>query len=234
VEKANTHGTTETTGSVIARVSIASKWIRKRPRHRGAAKLHPVLIQAATLVGWTSRTLLEFAIGIASGFIATCGGEPSGTIQVRTEADAVVLIYRVRSLLAAEWKSIEQCVRITWTNCHFDGRRPWFVCSVRANGRHCGRRVAVLYGAGELFACRNCHQLANESQRALSRSPRSTIRPRSARPASADGVGSFTGPLVVGALVAFGLSTAGIFVAIALPARVAAATTAVVGRVKPA
>jgi MFS transporter, AAHS family, 4-hydroxybenzoate transporter len=47
-------------------------------------------------------------------------------------------------------------------------------------------------------------------------------------------IGSFTGPLVVGSLVAAGLSTADIFVAIALPALVAAATTAVVGRVKPA
>jgi MFS transporter, AAHS family, 4-hydroxybenzoate transporter len=47
-------------------------------------------------------------------------------------------------------------------------------------------------------------------------------------------IGSLTGPLVVGSLVAAGLSTAGIFVAIALPALVAAATTAVVGRVKPA
>jgi MFS transporter, AAHS family, 4-hydroxybenzoate transporter len=47
-------------------------------------------------------------------------------------------------------------------------------------------------------------------------------------------VGSFTGPLVVGSLVAAGISTAGIFVAIALPALVAALTTAVVGRVKPA
>jgi MFS transporter, AAHS family, 4-hydroxybenzoate transporter len=47
-------------------------------------------------------------------------------------------------------------------------------------------------------------------------------------------VGSFTGPLVVGSLVAFGLSTAGIFVAIALPALLAVITTAVVGRVKAA
>jgi MFS transporter, AAHS family, 4-hydroxybenzoate transporter len=47
-------------------------------------------------------------------------------------------------------------------------------------------------------------------------------------------VGSFTGPLAVGSLVALGLSTAGIFVAIAVPALLAAATTAVVGRVKPA
>ena len=54
----------------------------------------------------------------------TCGSEPSSTIRVRTEQDAVVLIYRARSLLAAEWKAIEQRVRITWTNCHFGGRRP--------------------------------------------------------------------------------------------------------------
>jgi MFS transporter, AAHS family, 4-hydroxybenzoate transporter len=47
-------------------------------------------------------------------------------------------------------------------------------------------------------------------------------------------VGSFTGPLAVGSLVAFGLSTAGIFVAIALPALLAVATTAVVGGVKAA
>jgi MFS transporter, AAHS family, 4-hydroxybenzoate transporter len=46
--------------------------------------------------------------------------------------------------------------------------------------------------------------------------------------------GSFTGPLVVGSLVHFGLSTAGIFVAIALPALIAVITTAVVGRAKVA
>ena len=62
----------------------------------------------------------------------TSGGEASGTINVRTEADAVVLIYRVRSFLAG-WKSIEQ-------------------------------RVAVLYAAGELFACRCCCELAYASQ----------------------------------------------------------------------
>ena len=53
---------------------------------------------------------------------------PSGIIKVRAEPDAVVLIYRARSLLAAERKPIEQRVPTTWTNCHFGGRRPWFVC----------------------------------------------------------------------------------------------------------
>jgi hypothetical protein len=129
---------------------------------------------------WHREGSLSF--GQSFSWSWTCGGESSGAIQVRTEPEAVVLICRARSLLAAEWKSIEQRVPITWTNCHFGGRRPWFVCSVRANGRYCGRRVAVLYGAGELFACRNCHQLAYESQqedpfvRSLKRSQKIRMR----------------------------------------------------------
>jgi hypothetical protein len=94
----------------------------------------------------------------------TCGGEPWGTISVHAECDAVVLIYRARSWATTEWKSIEQRVPITWTACHLGGRRPWFVCSVRSNGRYCGRRVAMLYGASELFACRRCYGLAYASQ----------------------------------------------------------------------
>ena len=80
----------------------------------------------------------------------TSGGEPSGTINVRTEVDEVVLIYCVRSFLAG-WKSIEQRVPITWTHCHLGGRRPWFICSARtqrtilraAGGRAVSRRRIV-------------------------------------------------------------------------------------------
>jgi hypothetical protein len=85
------------------------------------------------------------------------GGEPSGSIGVRTEADAVVLMFHARRGGDTEWKSVEQCVPITWTACHLGGRRPWFCCL-------CGRRVALLYGAGELFACRRCCGLAYQSQ----------------------------------------------------------------------
>jgi hypothetical protein len=94
----------------------------------------------------------------------TRGGEPAGSISVRTEKDAVVLIYRSRSWGGSEWKSIEQRVPIAWTACHLGGRRPWFVCPVYSNGQYCGRRVALLYGAGELFACRRCYGLAYSSQ----------------------------------------------------------------------
>jgi hypothetical protein len=112
----------------------------------------------------------------------TCLGEPSSTINVRIEEDAIVLIYRARSLLSAEWRRIEQRVPIAWSNCHFGGRRPWFTCCARVNGRYCGRRVAVLYAAGELFACRICCNLAYESQqgspvlRSLSRSQKIRVR----------------------------------------------------------
>ncbi len=94
----------------------------------------------------------------------TCAGEPSGSISVRTEADAVVLIFRSRSGQDSEWKSVEQRVPIIWTECHLGGRRAWFRCTVHCRGRYCGRRVALLYGAGELFACRRCYGLAYASQ----------------------------------------------------------------------
>jgi hypothetical protein len=74
----------------------------------------------------------------------TRGGEPSGDINVRTEREAVVLIYRVRSRGTTEWKSIEQRVPLTWTTCHLGGRRPWFICSSYSTGQYCGRRIAVL------------------------------------------------------------------------------------------
>jgi hypothetical protein len=101
---------------------------------------------------------------------------------VRVDEDAVVLTYGARSLLATEWKRTEQRVPLVWTNCHFCGRRPWFTCCARVNGRYCGRRVAVLYAAGELFACRSCYNVAYESQqgsstlRSLSRSLKIRVR----------------------------------------------------------
>lgn len=93
----------------------------------------------------------------------TCNGEPDGSIRIRTETDRLVLSYRILQS-GGEWEAVEQRVSIVWTPCRFGGRRPWFICSVSANGRYCGRRVAKLYGAGKLFACRHCYHLAYASQ----------------------------------------------------------------------
>jgi hypothetical protein len=94
----------------------------------------------------------------------TCGGQSAGSIRVRAESAAVVLSYRSSSSGSNEWKSIQQKVPIRLTACHLGGVRPWFVCSVYCDGRYCGRRAAILYGAGELFACRQCYGLAYASQ----------------------------------------------------------------------
>jgi hypothetical protein len=86
----------------------------------------------------------------------TRNNEPAGNIGILTEHDAIVLIYRSRPYGSTEWKGIRQRVPITWTECHFGGRRPWFRCTVYARGRYCGRRVATIYHAGDVFACRRC------------------------------------------------------------------------------
>jgi hypothetical protein len=94
----------------------------------------------------------------------THGGKAAGSITVRVECDAVVLSYRSCSWGSSEWKSIQQRVPISLTACHLGGQRAFFICSVYCNGRYCGRRAAILYGAGELFACRRCYGLSYASQ----------------------------------------------------------------------
>ena len=64
---------------------------------------------------------------------------------------SVFLIFRSQHPGETEWRSIEQRVPILWTACHLGGGRPWFRCTVYSNGQYCGRRVAVLYGAGDLL-----------------------------------------------------------------------------------
>jgi hypothetical protein len=102
--------------------------------------------------------------GQISSLSWTRGGEPSGSIRVVTVADAVILMFGAQRRGHAEGKFPAQRVPITWTACHLGGRRPWFICSAFSGGHYCGRRVALLYGAGELFACRHCYGLVYASQ----------------------------------------------------------------------
>jgi hypothetical protein len=85
----------------------------------------------------------------------------SGSARARIEADSVVLMFQVRRRGNAEWKTIEQRVPIIKTACHFGGSRPWFRCDA------CGSRVAVIYRAGDQFACRSCCKLSCASQHEL-------------------------------------------------------------------
>jgi hypothetical protein len=85
-----------------------------------------------------------------------------GRIAVRTERDAVILTYLGQDAGQVEWK---QHLALEWTACNFGGSRPWFCCPVDSGRKRCGRRVAILYCAGRLFACRRCYGLAYECQR---------------------------------------------------------------------
>ena len=97
--------------------------------------------------------------GRAFGWQWTRNGDEVASIQIRTEADHMILNYRSRSN-GGEWQPMEYTVYLEWTGLHFGGRRVWFLCPARG----CGRRVAVLFG-GSIFACRHCHKLAYVCQR---------------------------------------------------------------------
>ena len=87
-------------------------------------------------------------------------GKAVASIQMRSEADRVILDYR-HQRGGGEWKSQNYPVQIEWTPCNYGGTRAWFRCP--ANG--CGRRVAKLYLGGSIFACRHCYQLVYSCQR---------------------------------------------------------------------
>lgn len=97
--------------------------------------------------------------GQAFGWNWSRNGETIASIQMRTEANQVILKYRSRSN-GGEWKAMEYPVRLEWTGCNLGGRRAWFRCPAQG----CGRRVAILYG-GSVFACRHCHKLNYRCQR---------------------------------------------------------------------
>jgi hypothetical protein len=75
--------------------------------------------------------------------------------------ERVVLLFRHKSGLHAEWEDVQEQVELAWTSCNFGGERPWFICP----GTGCGRKVAILYGPGRYFLCRHCYDLSYQSQR---------------------------------------------------------------------
>lgn len=73
------------------------------------------------------------------------------------------LSYRVRRWGEEEWRPIDQKIKLETTPCNFGGNRWYFRCSLWKNGVYCGRRVAILYQAGDYFGCRNCADLSYDS-----------------------------------------------------------------------
>lgn len=96
--------------------------------------------------------------GRACGWQWTVHDRVRASIQIRAHTRQVHLLYRYR----ADDQPVEeicQAVVLERTPCTLGGSRPWFRCSA------CSRRVAVIYGGGRLFACRQCKGLGYASQR---------------------------------------------------------------------
>jgi len=80
-----------------------------------------------------------------------------GSIRVHAQEGSVSLGYNYTPH-GRPAEVISQTVWLETTLCAFGGSRSWFTCP------NCAKRVAVIYGAGRLFACRRCKGLAYSSQ----------------------------------------------------------------------
>ncbi|MDH3264028.1 MAG: hypothetical protein OEM24_08525 [Paracoccaceae bacterium] len=101
--------------------------------------------------------------GYSGGLHWTRDGERVASIGVRMEVGRLRLIYRI-STWGEDFESVDYAVPIRWCPCTLGGERPYFACPGIRNGRHCGRAVVMLYGAGRYFLCRHCYDLAYGSQ----------------------------------------------------------------------
>lgn len=93
-----------------------------------------------------------FTPGVSSSLSWSRNGEKTGSVNFRMEENKMILNYRHKPR-DGEWEGVEQVVSIDRTPCNFGGCRKWFLCP------HCGKRVAILYGAGKYFFCRHCCRL---------------------------------------------------------------------------
>ena len=97
--------------------------------------------------------------GRSFGWQWTVNDLPVGDIQIRVQVDHVVLSYKYRPQRGADWEDVRQSVYLDRTPCQLGGTRCWWLCPF------CGRRVAILYGPGQHYACRHCWKLAYTCQR---------------------------------------------------------------------
>ena len=87
-------------------------------------------------------------------------GETIASIRSHAVPGAVNLSYRVQTA-GGEYLEYRYPVLVDSTPCRYGGSRAWFRCPAD----QCGRRVALLYQADNVFACRACCRLAYASSR---------------------------------------------------------------------
>lgn len=108
------------------------------------------------LGGWKSGSIVW-----TSGF----DGSESSIGIVGMTSDNYVRLYYTQTDSDGKKEDFDYKVRLTTTPCKYGGQRYWFICPLTVNGNHCGKRVGVLYKAGDYFGCRHCHNLIYSSQK---------------------------------------------------------------------
>lgn len=91
-------------------------------------------------------------------------GSISYELRLTPDYPRLHLYYVISSDYSEEKKEIKYMVPLIQTDCHFGSTRFWFQCSLYKNGERCGRRVGVLYKAGDYFGCRHCYELTYRSR----------------------------------------------------------------------
>ncbi len=100
---------------------------------------------------WERQDLLD---GPSFTWTWAVNGPTRPTLDVAVTKDWVDLC------LIINGRSRRDRVWLTWTPCHFGGKRLWFQCPTPS----CHRRAAKLYMGARVFACRRCYNLAYQSQ----------------------------------------------------------------------
>ncbi|HDZ07510.1 hypothetical protein LCGC14_0003870 [marine sediment metagenome] len=100
------------------------------------------------------------AAGKGFGWVWDRNTSNEARIWISVQNDHLMLSYKSKNSSADEWRDHNYSVLLDSTKCHLGGMRSWFRCPQP----RCGRRVAILY-VGSILACRNCLNLAYESQR---------------------------------------------------------------------
>ena len=110
--------------------------------------------------GWSSGTL-TWTHGYS-------GSKSSISIQTSIlEGDEYLrLTYTQTDRDTIEKTDFDYKVQLVTTPCNYGGKRYWFICPLVKSNRYCGRRVGVLYKAGNYFGCRHCYHLTYSSRKA--------------------------------------------------------------------
>ena len=101
--------------------------------------------------------------GHAANWVWWRDNEEVGRIGYRAEEGRMVLDYKVR-MYGGDWEPVKQNVNLTYTDCHYGNKRPYFICPGVVNGRPCYRRVGKLFSGGKYFLCRHCYRIGYASQ----------------------------------------------------------------------